>query len=526
MLYRSLIGLITILAATNIAFAASDICDAFYQEAKSEKACFAYAAYAKKCGDHAFISFAEEYLARNCDGNVVDRQDKTDKKMTTATFKFKDKAPTSDKKAPDQELMRKCDLLAAPPAFINNNNPFNVSGVPFSEFKDTQPAINACFAAIEAFPDEARLSFQLGRAYHSEGSYRFAINAYKKAADQGYSSALSNLGDMYRHGHGVEKNLQKAAKLYRQAADQGDAVAQYYLASSYRNGEGVQVDYKQSAIWLSKSAVSGLISAQYQLGNTYLHGWGVDKNPETAVLWYQKSADQGHMSAQFELAKAYQNGSGVFPDTEIAQKWYGKSAAQGLREAQFNLGELISKDAKNYCTKVVLDALDDGSEDDYEAELFTIYVAECQSENRFAEKALGWFKKAAIQGHAESQIQLGIRLKRGDGAKQDYVEAVSWFQKAVDQNYGRAYVYLGQMYQAGDGVNKNLLSALTLYRKARTLSIDFAQTYIDRMYKSGSSSEIASQIQQQLKNLGYYDGDIDGKFGKGSEVALEAYCKC
>jgi TPR repeat protein len=42
----------------------------------------------------------------------------------------------------------------------------------------------------------------------------------KKAAEQGYAPAQGNLGVMYRNGHGVERNLNQAARWFQKAARQ------------------------------------------------------------------------------------------------------------------------------------------------------------------------------------------------------------------------------------------------------------------------------------------------------------------
>mmetsp|Transcript_19710 Transcript_19710/g.54268 ORF Transcript_19710/g.54268 Transcript_19710/m.54268 type:complete len:122 (-) Transcript_19710:428-793(-) len=44
---------------------------------------------------------------------------------------------------------------------------------------------------------------------------------YQHAASQGQSDAQFNLGLLYTHGHGVEKNDAKAVEYYQQADDRG-----------------------------------------------------------------------------------------------------------------------------------------------------------------------------------------------------------------------------------------------------------------------------------------------------------------
>ncbi|HSI61657.1 MAG TPA: tetratricopeptide repeat protein, partial [Candidatus Saccharimonadia bacterium] len=64
----------------------------------------------------------------------------------------------------------------------------------------------------------------------------------RKAADQGFAPAQSNLGVLYRNGDGVTRDDAQAAAWYQKAAQQGNAVAQYNLACCYEDGIGVPKD--------------------------------------------------------------------------------------------------------------------------------------------------------------------------------------------------------------------------------------------------------------------------------------------
>lgn len=46
-------------------------------------------------------------------------------------------------------------------------------------------------------------------------------------------------------------------------------------------------------------------------------------------------------------------------------------------------------------------------------------------------EAVRWFKKAAIQGFAEAQTNLGVRYVNGEGVPQDYVQAHMWLNLAA-----------------------------------------------------------------------------------------------
>src|ERR1035438_7166119 len=82
-----------------------------------------------------------------------------------------------------------------------------------------------------------------------------AVGWYRKAADQGYAMAQTNLGYMYEAGKGVMQNYDAAARWYRKAAEQGDATAQHYLGDFYACGrKGVPLDYVQAHMWTSLAA--------------------------------------------------------------------------------------------------------------------------------------------------------------------------------------------------------------------------------------------------------------------------------
>ena len=48
-------------------------------------------------------------------------------------------------------------------------------------------------------------------------------------------------------------------------------------------------------------------------------------------------------------------------------------------------------------------------------------------------EAVKWYRKAAEQGNAYAQFNLGNAYYNGNGVEQDYAEAVKWYQKAAEQ---------------------------------------------------------------------------------------------
>ena len=50
-------------------------------------------------------------------------------------------------------------------------------------------------------------------------------------------------------------------------------------------------------------------------------------------------------------------------------------------------------------------------------------------------EAVNWFRKAADQGYAGAQLNLGLSYENGSGVKQDKVEAAKWYHKAAEQGF-------------------------------------------------------------------------------------------
>jgi uncharacterized protein len=71
-----------------------------------------------------------------------------------------------------------------------------------------------------------------------------------------------------------------------------------------------------------------------------------------------------------------------------------------------------------------------------------------------------WVRKAAEQGHATAQYNLGLMYDTGYGVPKDLVEAVNWYRKAAEQGDAEAQYKLGVLFEGGQGVRKDLVEAV------------------------------------------------------------------
>ena len=69
------------------------------------------------------------------------------------------------------------------------------------------------------------------------------------------------------------------------------------------------------------------------------------------------------------------------------------------------------------------------------------------------------YRKAAEQGYAEAQNELGVMHAIGDGVPKDDVQAAKWYRLAAEQGLPKAQFNLGGMYAIGDGVPKDDVQA-------------------------------------------------------------------
>ncbi|MHC4308020.1 MAG: AAA family ATPase [Planctomycetota bacterium] len=104
-------------------------------------------------------------------------------------------------------------------------------------------------------------------------------------------------------------------------------------------------------------------------------------------------------------------------------------------------------------------------------------------------EAAVWYRKAAEQGHAQAQSNLGIMYSQGQGVEKDYNEAVKWCRKAADQGNEQAQGMLGVMYSKGQGVEQDYKKAVNWYRKAAEQGNGQAQAILGVMYSHGQGVE-------------------------------------
>ena len=74
-------------------------------------------------------------------------------------------------------------------------------------------------------------------------------------------------------------------------------------------------------------------------------------------------------------------------------------------------------------------------------------------------QAVAWYRKAADQGNASAQYNLGNAYGLGQGVPQDYAQAAAWYRKAAEQGHADAQFNLGAAYGIGEGVPEDYVES-------------------------------------------------------------------
>ncbi|CTQ47587.1 caspase family protein [Roseibium aggregatum] len=223
-------------------------------------------------------------------------------------------------------------------------------GVFFSQI-DPAKAVPACFTALEEYPDSMRILINYARAIDAAGRHEEARELYRAGANAGFPIAYRSLGDVYRDGRGLTKDMKQARYWYVLGADRQNVFAQLNLALIYRDGLGVAVDEEKAVYWLWRSARQGFAASMEILAGYYLDGKVLDKDENQAAILYRSAADMGHMWAEAKIGELYLDGRGVEQDLVAGLYWTERSAVQGNKWAQAKLATLYkdgSGTAKNF----------------------------------------------------------------------------------------------------------------------------------------------------------------------------------
>jgi len=254
--------------------------------------------------------------------------------------------------------------------------------------------------------------FNKGLKAAQSGDFATAMKWLRKAAEQGHAGAQFWVGTLYKGGNGVTQDYAEAVKWFRKAAEQGDTQGQNNIGQMYRKGEGVTQDYQEARKWFRKAAEKGDSTGQNNLGVLYDNGWGVTRDTVAAFMWFDIAvANRGE-------SHRVRRDSGNF--WGIAAR---KLSSADIVEAQKRAKRCMASDYKD-CDIGSAGAVRADAQSD------AVKGLKAYQAGDYAE-AMKWLRKAAEQGHAGAQVNLGVMYAKGEGVLQDTIAAHMWFNIAA-----------------------------------------------------------------------------------------------
>ena len=278
-------------------------------------------------------------------------------------------------------------------------------------------------------------------------------------ANAGDAQAQYEMGIIcYSNGiDGNEKSYREAINWFMKAADQGHVAALYYVGLCFINGTGCEKSKaydKLGVICLKKSAEQGFAQAQNELGCCYLYGEGVTKNEKEAEKLFFQALKNGDNDAYFSLGLLYERSDkekAVYYYKKHMDAWYktfGKqnpTTAENLRKLGVEYNPASPSPSSGYNNSMAnrQESTDSQTGPTDPVDQYNLGVDYYQKKDY--DKAAYWFEKAAEQGLAEAQLNLGhIYYNYNDiGVSSDWEKALYWYEKAALQGNAKAQTQTG-----------------------------------------------------------------------------------
>ena len=264
---------------------------------------------------------------------------------------------------------------------------------------------------------------------------------------------------------------------------------------------------------IREAADEGNAIALYMMAEYFWEGYGVQPiNQQKGIAYFKKSYEAGYPVAGYDVAASLPDGSPEQKEIrnhakdnilELANEedvFAQASAAWGYREGYGTAVDHVE------AVKWVRKAAEQGfARAQYDLGLMYEFGTGVERSN---EKAAEWYLKAAEQGYARAQFWLGYMYEYGTGVEQSYEKAAEWVQKAADQGYADAQYNLGDMYRDGRGVEESFEKAAEWVQKAADQGLAVAQNCLGFMYQNGTGVEQSYEKAVEWYRKAAEQGDV------------------
>lgn len=317
------------------------------------------------------------------------------------------------------------------------------------------------------------------------------INAWRKSSNSGSPEGMWLYGECLKKGIVVKIDEDLAFKVFMNSAKLGNAASMTEVGECYLNGNGIERDHKEGLRWLRKAADENCAEAMRLLSLYYENGKkGFTKDLYMAFEYCQKSSELGNMWSLAELGVYYYDGKIAKYDRKEAFKLFSKAAEAGETFAMAMVGEfylkgvVVQKD-ENKGFSLIFKAAQDSDNDFAQYSLGNCYRAG-KGVDKNENEAFNWYEKAAILNNMDAINEIANCYYYGIGCEKDTTKAFENYEKAAELGSASSLNMLGfGFYSKGLVVEQNLTKAIDYYEKAANKGNEPAMINLFSSYLNG-----------------------------------------
>lgn len=244
------------------------------------------------------------------------------------------------------------------------DNPDTPQGLKLIHWEEMEyeKAIPPCRFAANAFPNEPRMSYNLGRALAFTKNYEEGYRWYEKAAYQGYPAAQYSFSYAFLSDeYGYAKDLDARVNWLRKAAKQGHLMAAYDLAYAYRTGSGVSLNVEAAVHWYRFVKSHSPIHYQMKVIENFVDPESPVKDHAQAAIWLDELLENENYTRRtdfgFLVWRYYQAGGDGLKNVAnhavfklchtVSESYPGKQRHHAQRDMQTQMTRDVQKRLRN-----------------------------------------------------------------------------------------------------------------------------------------------------------------------------------
>lgn len=342
-----------------------------------------------------------------------------------------------------------------------------------------------------------------------------------QAFDDGEPSAIIPYANVLLSGEFVDEDIPLAVEILTKASESGNDKALLRLASLYLQKDQPYSDFEKGFAILENSLdQSPNANNAFKVGNAYLRGAGVERDVEKGLRYMKQAAEGGNMRANSILGALYQVGKDVPKNFRLAQSYFEQAVLAGDENAELKLGDIFLATRQNDRAIETYKNIAANGNPLGDVRIATAYLSKARFPGKFDE-GISKLKELSNQEIPEaSKILAGLYLKGRPELPQDNSQALFYYDAAINSGDVRA---AGERLILISQINDSLENRENIGVLYSELDEAAQRVFLQRGFRT-IEGQVAYLVQQKLKALGFYNGPLDGLFGRGSAAAVRSFC--